>query len=65
MPRKADKSKLQKAINLFRKEPGRKSGEYARKLGFHREAFNRLLVQLNDKNFLLYEDDEGRIFPLK
>lgn len=65
MARKADKNKLQKAINLFHKEPGQKSGEYARKMGFHREAFNRLLVQLNDRKIFLYEDDDGRIWPFK
>ena len=65
MARKADKNKLRKAINLFHKEPGQKSGTYARKLGIHREAFNRILVQLNDKDVLLYEDDEGKIWPFK
>jgi DNA-binding IclR family transcriptional regulator len=65
MPRKADKNKLQKAITLFHRQPGQKSGTYARKLGMHKEAFNRLLVQLNDKNILLYEDDKGRIWPFK
>lgn len=65
MAKKANNKKLEKAKEILTEKPGRKSGTYARELGIHKESFNRLLVQLNDKNVLLYEDDEGKIWPFK
>jgi len=65
MARIADKKKLEQAVEILNTEPGKKSGTYARKLGVHKEAFNRLLVQLNDEKVLLYEDDDGNIWPCK
>ena len=65
MPRKANYLKLQKASSLLHRRPGKKPGTYARKLHMHKEAFNRLLVQLNDLGILFYEDEQGRIWPFK
>lgn len=64
MARKANQKQLQKAAELLNRKPGYKSGEYARMLGCHRETFNRILVQLNDRSVLLFEDQSGRIWPL-
>ena len=63
MARKANKLRLQQAVQLLRAQPGYKSGEYAQKMGCHRQTFNRLLVQLNDQGVLISEDDFGRLWP--
>jgi hypothetical protein len=63
MARKADEQRLQKAEQLLHSQPGHKSGEYAQKIGCHRQIFNRLLVQLNDRGVLISEDDKGRLWP--
>ena len=44
MPRKADSDRLQDAAQLLVEQPGHLSAEYARRMGCHRETFNRLLV---------------------
>ena len=62
MARKADETRLQEASKLFQSDPGRKAGEYARILGVHREDFNRMLVQLNDRGVLLSEDEKGHLW---
>ena len=63
MPRKANESRLQEAATLLQTQPGCKAGEYARRLGIHREDFRRVLVQLNDRGVLLSEDDNGHLWP--
>ena len=63
MPRKIDRRKIEQAAELLKSRPGLRAGEYARILGCHRQAFNRLLVQLNDSRFLLSEDGKGRLWP--
>ena len=63
MARKADEQRLQKAEQLLHSQPGYKSGEYAQKMGCHRQTFNRLIVQLNDRGVLISEDDKGRLRP--
>jgi hypothetical protein len=63
MARKADKQRLQQAAQILHAQPGYKPGEYAQKMGCHRQTFNRLLVQLNDRGVLISEDDFGRLWP--
>ncbi len=62
MPRKANEAKIARAAVLLKTRPGLRAGRYARMLGCHRESFNRLLVQLNDRDFLLFEDEKGRLW---
>jgi hypothetical protein len=63
MARKANERRLREVAGLLHTQPGRKSGEYARILGIHREDFSRALVQLNDRGVLLAEDDKGHLWP--
>ncbi len=63
MGRKANETRLTKAKNLLYTKPGHKPGTYARMLGCHRETFNRILVQLNDRGVLLSEDNKGHLHP--
>lgn len=65
MPRKADPTRLQEAARLIAEQPGHLPAEYARRMGCHRETFNRLLVQLDDHGFLLSEDPQGRLWPFR
>ena len=65
MGRKANEARLRKAKDLLFSNPGRKSGEYARIMGCHRETFHRFLVQLNDRGVLLSEDKKGRLRPFR
>ena len=63
MGRKANAKRLKKAEKLLQKKPGYRSGRYAKMMGCHRETFNRILVQLNDRGVLLSEDEQGRLWP--
>ena len=63
MARKANPERLHEAARMIAEQPGHRSAEYARWMGCRREAFNRLLVQLDDRGFLLSEDENGRLWP--
>jgi hypothetical protein len=65
MARKSDDHRLRNAAKLINEWPGQKSGVYARMMGCHREIFNRLLVQLDDWGFLLFEDRKGGLWPFR
>lgn len=64
MGRKANEDRIRAAKQAIEANPGHRSGHYARKLGYHRETFNRILVQLNDRGILLSEDGKGRLWPI-
>ena len=63
MARKADPKRLQEAANLILEQPGQLSAEYARKMRCPRETFSRLLTQLDERGFLLSEDERGGLWP--
>jgi DNA-binding IclR family transcriptional regulator len=65
MGRTTNLHKLQTTAELIRRQPGKRPGEYARELGMHRQAFHRLLPQMEEHDIYLYEDDEGRLWPWK
>jgi DNA-binding IclR family transcriptional regulator len=65
MARKANPDRLRVAARLLSEQPGHLSAEYARRMGCPRETFNRLLVQLDDRGFLLSEDPQGRLWPFR
>jgi hypothetical protein len=65
MGRKANQDRIKAAEKAIKANPGRRAGHYARQLGCHRETFNRVLVQLNDRGVLLSEDDRGRLWPFR
>lgn len=62
MPRKANGSRLREAQETIRKSPGERSSYYANELGINRYDFNTLLAMLNDRDFRLWEDDDGRLW---
>ena len=63
MSRKANPSRLHQVARLIHEQPGYRSGEYARMLECHRESFNRLLTQLEERGVLFAEDEYGRLWP--
>ncbi|MEA3349010.1 MAG: hypothetical protein U9Q82_00145 [Chloroflexota bacterium] len=63
MGRKANKTRIRAAEQAIHTNPGHRAGHYARQLGCHRETFNRVLVQLNDRGVLLSEDNQGCLWP--
>ncbi|MBE0411198.1 MAG: hypothetical protein IBX69_15865 [Anaerolineales bacterium] len=65
MPRQSDQERLQKAVRLIIEQPGHLASEYARQMGCHRQTFSRMLVQLEDRGFLLSEDEHGRLWMIK
>lgn len=65
MPRRADEKKVQVVVELLHARPGRRPGEYARMMGCHREAFVRVLAQLERAGVLLAEDGDGRLWPVE
>lgn len=62
MSRKANENRLREAQQLIRNSPGEKSSYYANQLGVRRYDFNTLLAMLNDRNFRLWEDNDGRLW---
>ena len=63
MARKANKEDMKKLDQAIQQKKGKKSGFFARKLGWSREKTNRNLTSLNDAGYLYYEDDEGGLYP--
>lgn len=63
MARNVNLFRLQRAAQIIHERPGYRSGEYARMLDCHRETFNRLLTQLEERGVLISEDEQGRLWP--
>lgn len=65
MARKADQEELRKLDEAINSKPGRRSGTWANFFNWSREKVNRHLATLNEQGCLYYEDEEGRIYPVK
>jgi Mn-dependent DtxR family transcriptional regulator len=65
MARKIDDAKLEEIYNAVEKNPGEKAGFIAQLLGLHRSEVTRSLPALDDKGLLIYEDEEGGLYPFK
>ena len=65
MGRKANQARIKAAEKAIKTNSGHRAGHYASKLGYHRETFNRVLVQLHDRGVLLSEDERGRLWPFR
>lgn len=63
MSRKPNEKEIAKLRRVIERQPGQKSGTFARKLNWSREKVARRLVTLNDRGVLFYEDDQGRLYP--
>lgn len=63
MARKPQDERLESIYNKINEHPGKKAGFIARLLGLERSDVTRSLPTLNDKGFLLAEDDKGGLWP--
>ena len=60
---KANRIELESLKNALKEHPGRRPGFFARLLGWRREEVTRSLARLDKHGTLLYEDDEGCLWP--
>lgn len=65
MARKANPDRVREAAGLVADQPGHLSAEYARLMDCPRETFNRLLTHMDNQGFLLWEDEQGRLYPFR
>jgi hypothetical protein len=65
MARKADQEQLENLKCEIKKHPGKRPGFFACLLGWPQEQVNRALTMLNDKGVLLYEDEQGGLYPVE
>jgi DNA-binding IclR family transcriptional regulator len=63
--RKPDDDRLTKIYRKFEEHPGRRPGFIARLLGLHRSEVIRALPALEDRGFLLSEDQGGGLWPFR
>lgn len=62
MARIADEVRIRSVVRLLEENPGHRPGDYARMMAWHREAFVRVLTQLEDRGVLVSEDRKGRLW---
>jgi Mn-dependent DtxR family transcriptional regulator len=65
MSRRTDDNKIENIYNTVKENPGKKAGFIARILGLNRSEVTRSLPALDEKGLLVYEDEEGGLYPLK
>jgi Mn-dependent DtxR family transcriptional regulator len=65
MARKTDETRLKEIYKKVEENPGKKAGFIARLLGLNRSEVTRSLPALDDKGLLIYEDDQGGLYPLR
>lgn len=58
-------SEYEEMVDLIEKNPGIRPAELARKLGVSRSTIQRRLPSLDDAGYLLYEDEEGGLYPFR
>lgn len=63
MPRSADENRLEALRQAIETYPGQPVGFFARLLDWPHEVISRVLVSLNDSGVLLFEDEQGGIWP--
>ena len=56
---------FEEMVRLIEKRPGIRPAELARQLGVSRSTIQRRLPSLEEAGYLLYEDDEGRLYPYR
>ncbi len=64
MARKTEKKKLEEIYEKVGENPGKKAGFIAKLLGLDRSEVTRSLPALDEKGLLIYEDQEGGLYPL-
>ncbi len=63
MPRQANQNSLRNLKQAIEKNPGKCPSFFAHLLGWTHEQVNRGLTSLDDKGVLLYEDEQGGLYP--
>lgn len=63
MGRKYPTERMEAVFAVIRANPGEKPGAIARLLGVHRSEVTRMLPALEAKEYLLFEDDDGGLWP--
>jgi len=63
MARRTEEKKLEKIYEKVEENPGKKAGFIARLLGLNRSDVTRSLPALESKGLLIYEDEEGGLYP--
>jgi len=63
MPRQADTTRLSTLRQAIETHSGERASFFARLLDLPRETISRMLVTLNDNGVLLYEDEQGKLWP--
>jgi Mn-dependent DtxR family transcriptional regulator len=64
MARPANHDRLDAIYRKINEHPGKKAGMIAHLLGLNRSEVTRSLPTLDDKGFLVYEDEKGGLYPL-
>jgi len=65
MARKADETRLESLQQAIESHPGQRPSFFASLLGCSREAVSRMLVTLNDRGVLYYEDERNGVWPFE
>lgn len=59
------RDRFEEMMRLIEEQPGIRPAELARRLGVSRSTIQRRLPSLEEAGYLLYEDDEGRLYPYR
>lgn len=65
MARPANYDKVEKIYHKIEEHPGQTAGFIARLLRLNRSEVTRSLPVLEEKGLLVYEDEEGGLYPFK
>lgn len=65
MPRRRKPEDLEVLYRAVERHPGQRPGWLARLLGWPRSKVTRALPDLEEHGRLLYEDDQGRLYPFR
>ena len=65
MSRKPQPDRLEAIYKEVEQNPGERPGAIARSLGMQRSEVTRALPALEERGYLLSEDQEGRLWPFR
>jgi Mn-dependent DtxR family transcriptional regulator len=63
MGRKQNEGRLEAIYTTIEQNPGRKAGFLAKLLGWNRSEVSRRLPALDEKGYLVSEDEDGGLWP--
>ena len=65
MGRKPNQERIETIYDTIEQNPGQRAGWIARLLGLNRSEVTRALPALEQKGYLLAEDEEGQLWPYR